>query len=322
MKNVFIKLILGFLLVLAIFLIPKPHTSYSFFDPAKVSGRNVYVQCDASYFGDKVYSCYKEAALYAVEHGYSSMELASFEKTAKMPHLLEHSIGRALILTSNYNLEKARGKCVPKCTEPYYHAFAEEMSAHSPGSIEEFKSFLTKYCPLDQDARVACYHTLGHFYLGATKNLGESFKLCDQFSREDQFTQCAYGTVHEQFIEFGEDHFFTECAKFSGRIKAQCFAIGSRLYPLMHPRVDPQDPLKLCNDASAQIPLEFNHCYRAFTQVVKDRGGSPVVSWCDSVNSEFRQLCIYGINNPEPFWNILGCSISEDNDGSFDCGTN
>ncbi len=329
MKSIFRKLFLIFFLLflcagLFFFLNKTPKSNISsVFDPIKITGRNIYTQCEINI--GKAYECYKQASLYAIENGYKASELITFAPFAKISHLLEHSIGRALLIDSNYDLEKAREKCLPRCMGSYYHAFAEEWSDYAPDRLPEFKSFLTKYCPLDQDARVACYHNLGHFYIGSAKNLEKSFKLCDEFKRDDQFTQCAYGVVHEQLIRSGTQNFFEQCSSYSGRIKEQCFVIGSRLYPLWHSNeIEFASPLKLCNDLNSQIPQEFNRCYRAIAWVIKDRKKNISVLSCDSVASQFKSLCEAGIISPQPFWDVLGCGISDENDevGSVSCRVN
>lgn len=280
----------------------------------EVPSLNAYLQCDSLVDKTTRFTCYKTVTLEAISRGQKIDDLLLLSQTLKSPHLLEHSIGTALLVTSDYNLEKARQKCAPNCLDSYYHAFAEEWANHAPTKVTDFETFITKYCPLDEDAKVGCYHNLGHFYEASTKILNQSLSLCNQYQPEDKFTHCAYGAIHEHFILSGTDNYFSNCAKYSDRTKTVCFTIGSRLLPQwLSDTIQDDNPLKICNDLYPFIPREYNHCYRSLSWVMQDINKNPKISLCNQENSEQRTFCQKGLTAPEGFWDILGCSLTDEN---------
>lgn len=287
----------------------------------KISSKNQYLVCES--FVDKAirFDCYKTATLYALSHGQTIDDLLILSNTLKSPHLLEHSIGSALLTTSGYDLEKARQKCAPNCLDSYYHAFAEEWARYAPLRVRDFEAFLSTSCPLDEDAKVGCYHNMGHFYLSATEDVDQSLSLCNQYEPNDTFAHCAYGAIHEYFIQFGTDTYFQHCPKLVGRIKTMCYTIGSRLYPQwLSDTMLVNNPLQICDDIYSVIPSIDNHCYRSLAWVLKSLKRERDPSLCTQKNVEVRQFCQKGLASPEGFWGIVGCTITDEhNDESNAC---
>jgi len=277
---------------------------------------NVFLKCET--IEDKIerYSCYKDMALYALENGRSVEELSQY---ASDYHLRQHSVGRAMLLVSEYNLEAAIERCKPNCIAPYYHALAEEWGEYAPTRQKEFVDFLNGFCPLEESGHEGCYHHVGHFYVSANKNLDMSLALCDKLEDNDRFYKCSYGVVHEQFIQSNAERFFQQCSKYTDRKKTACYTIGSRLYPkwLSHKIKNMEYPLELCDELNAKIPLDLNYCYASTAWVLAEKGREiPDIAWCDRLDTNFKKLCVDGLLSPKPFWDVLGCSIG----GALSCG--
>jgi len=282
--------------------------------------QNIYSKCDKFNEKDKRFACYKEVSLYAIENGKSILGLMELTNSSKSPHLLEHSIGRAILITANYDLKKVRVKCASSCSPAYYHGIAEEWAVYAPKRLNEFKDFLLTYCSLDNPKTEWCHHNIGHFYLAVNKSLDKSLALCDALDADNNFLECSYGVIHEQLIQFGITNLFNMCSKYDGRVKSACYTISSRLFPQwLSDTIKMDDPLKICNDSYGQIPEKLNHCYRSIAWVIGQKNVSPNLEWCQSVRDEYRNLCVSGLKNPESFWDIFGCSIGGEDEGVNTC---
>jgi len=264
---------------------------------------NVFLKCET--IEDKVerYSCYKDAALYAMQNGKNAEELALFH--ASNSHLQQHAIGRAMLITLGYDLKKTAEKCMP-CIGPYLHAISQEWGKYAPSKETEFVDFLKMKgaCPLDGDA--GCYHNLGHFYQGGNEDFGESVALCNKLKENERFYECAYGVAHERFIQTNGENFFQLCAKEVGRRKTACYTIGSRLLPQwLASRIDGAYPFKPCDEVSREIPAELNHCYAGAAWVFQNKGGALDPEQCSHLTAHLKELCRNGVSSPEPFWDII-----------------
>lgn len=277
--------------------------------------QSLYLHCDDISDKSQRFSCYKDVALSATSRGETTQQLLSYTSSLKSPHLAEHSIGIALLVTADHNLEIARSKCEPDCRDAYYHAWAEEWAAYAPNRLTDFESFLTKYCPLDEEDSAPCYHNLGHFYEGVTKNIDQSFALCDKYKSESMFAMCLDGAIHEYFIQSGTDGFFAMCAKYGGRTKSVCYSRGTELYPgWMSDTIDYQNPLKICEDISPLVPASYNQCYKSLVWNLQHHNNVIVpLTACDQIDQKYKRLCIHGVQNPEGSVATTGCTIGSDN---------
>jgi len=270
--------------------------------------KNVFLQCESSEDKPERYDCYKQAALSAMQKGRSVKDLAQYVLDPNS-HLKHHAIGRAMLITSEYNLDRAATKCMP-CNGPYLHAIAEVWGEYAPSRESEFVDFLKSVCPLDGD--VGCYHNLGHFYHSSNENFGASMVRCDKLQDNDRFYYCAYGVVHEQFIRSNGENFFQLCENETDRKKTACFTIGSRLYPQwMSSRIDGAYPFKPCDEVSGEIPDELNYCYASAAWVLQNKGRPLDPEQCSHLTAPLRELCQKGVQSPEPYWDVLSCSLGE-----------
>lgn len=270
------------------------------------SDKNVFLECRAIEDRAKRYACFKDVALYALENGASVDELAQYTEGG---HLQYHSIGRAMLIVSDYNLEEAIKKCRPNCNGAYYHAIAEEWGEYAPLRQERFIDFLNSTCPLEESASaVGCYHNVGHFYVVANKSFEKSLALCNELPDSDRFYQCTYGAVHEEFIQSDNENFFQLCSNYTDRRRVACYSMGSAVYPKwLSYKLNSKFPLEICDGLNSEIPVELNYCYASAAWVLESKGETPDPAWCERLDAEFKELCINSLESPKPFWDVFGC---------------
>jgi len=286
---------------------------------------DIFLACDT--IEDKIerYVCYKDAALSAIQHGKSVEELFGFiVESPGTRHLKEHAVGRAALIVSNYNLYEAKNMCRQNCTGAYYHAMAEEWGEYAPRQLDELVAFLESFCKFEEPGGEECYHHVGHFYMSSNKNFKESMSYCDNTLENDaRFSECVYGVVHEQLIQSGAENFFELCLGLSGRARRVCYTRGSLTYPkwLDDKLKMYKNPLEICHVLNAKIPLEFNHCYASAAWVLQNIGKTPDPAWCKETNVPLRELCIKGLELPEPYWgDSASCGVETDEGEASACG--
>ena len=77
--------------------------------PNKFQGqKDIYSPCETTKDKGEVYGCYKDTALYALQNG---VRVEDLNRHASDSHLKRHSVGRAMLIVSGYNLEKTAEKC-------------------------------------------------------------------------------------------------------------------------------------------------------------------------------------------------------------------
>lgn len=266
---------------------------------------NVYSVCESG--KDKIirYSCYKDAALYALENGTSIDTVFQFiSDSPRERHLKEHSIGRAALLVSDYNLYEVKILCGTNCTAAYYHGISEEWAEYAPSRIDEYMDFINSVCSLMGHGKsVSCTHHVGHFNMSVSKNFAESMTLCNTFENYDRFSYCAYGVIHERLIQSGTENLFEICSGLRDRSKTVCYVRGSHLYPKWladDPKVY-KNPLEVCSEINGKIPLDLNYCYATAAWMLKKSGELLDTQWCQKLDKKFEKLCVKGLKFPESY---------------------
>ena len=188
-------------------------TTDSSLDPKFSPDNNIFLECDT--IEDKVerYNCYKDVSLYAMQQGATVEQLFLYANEAPPSiHLKQHSIGRAALIVSGFDLNLAGKMCMPNnCVQAYYHAIAEGWAEYAPSKVTEYIDFLNSFCPLEDPRDFNCWHHAGHFYQSLNKSFKENLVLCDDLKHHATFSGCVTGIVHEQFIQSGPKNFFELC---------------------------------------------------------------------------------------------------------------
>ena len=290
-------------------------TTDSSLDPKFSPDNNIFLECDT--IEDKVerYNCYKDVSLYAMQHGANVEQLFEFiSETKSSPerishHLKKHSIGRAALIVSDYNLSLVKEKCMPQnCVQPYYHAIAEEWAEYAPSKVTEYIDFLNSFCPLEDPKDENCWHNAGHFYQSVNKSFKENLALCNDLKHNAPFVGCITGIIHEQFIQSGPKNFFELCnSELPDRIKEICYIRGSRLYA----RWLSDNPIEACHELNGKIPNELNMCYKRAASLLENKGKTPNLKLCEGLDDSFKEFCINGLSSPERFLGSPGCSIDQ-----------
>lgn len=239
-------------------------------------------------------------------------------------HLQEHSVGRAALIVSGYDLYVTKEMCGQDCSSGYYHALAQEWGEYAPSRLGEFEDFLNSFCPIKGVAeRTGCYHNVGHFYMGANKNFEASMARCDKLETYERFSKCSYGVIHEQFIQFGTQNFFALCSAFTGRKNEMCYIRGSLLYPQWHRKQlgVGDNPLEICHELHVKIPMQFNHCYASAAWILHNQGETLNTAWCKNLDENLKELCENDLQSPEPFWgDSPSCGGGIPESEAFECG--
>jgi len=271
---------------------------------------NIFLRCETLEDKSERDNCHKDAALEAMRKGIGLEELAQYA-SGYDSHLKQHAIGRAMLIVSDYDLEKVKEICAPSnCIHPYYHGISEEWGKYAPLDVGKLVAFLESVCPIHEIP--GCYHNIGHFYQSNTENFEKSVALCDELQDNDRFYHCAYGLVHEQFIQSNGENFFQLCKNKTDRGKTACYTIGSRLYPKWFSyKPNGENLLKLCDEVNEEIPAELNYCYASAAWVLENEGEALDLAWCEHLEGQTRELCVKGLRSPQPFWDVLGCSLQE-----------
>ena len=283
--------------------------------------KNVYLDCKT--IEDKVvrYSCYKDISLYAMQHGATVEQLLQFAKESKGNHLIQHSIGTAAIISSDYNLSEGGELCTGlKCMFGYSHGIAIGWGEYAPQGKSEIVDFLSGYCITGD----ICKHHLGHFYGTLYENLEENIALCDRIAYNANFSNCASGSIHQYFQNNNPEvkDFFELCSKFNdGRRKEICYTYGSFLFPrYLSSEMDTKGSFKLCEEINKEVPLGWNRCYEGINYVLtikkKRRNEEPTIEMCRDLDDTFKELCIDDLLSPESVWITSGCTV----DKTLGCG--
>ncbi len=276
----------------------------------QISKANFFFECETEN-RQKSYKCYKEVALKSMQSGGDVAGLASqvFEPAA---HLKEHAIGRAVLITSGYDLMLASTRCPFIYCYGFYHGIAEEWGRFAPSKLNEYLEFSKKFCPTGK----GCFHQLGHFIKTSRKNFEESMNLCDEELQDnDSFYWCAAGVVHQQFIDSGPNRIFELCSKYQDRRRDACYLYGSALYPKWSGKVEAEDLISICGDLGKSVPTGLNRCW-AWVVEYLNKNQKVNIKLCDKLSEEDKVLCVESFRNPKQPFQGLDCL----NTKSLSCG--
>ena len=212
-------------------------------------------------------------------------------------HLKQHSIGRAALIVSGFDLNLAGKMCMPNnCVQAYYHAIAEGWAEYAPSKVAEYMDFLNSnsFCRLEDSGGFNCGHNAGHFYQSVNKSFKENLALCNDLRDYEPFRACATGIIHERFIQSGAENFFELC-NFTDRRKAICYMHGSMIYTGW---LSGKNPVEVCHGLNGKIPNEFNRCYNRAASPLKDKGITPNPGLCKDLDYAYKELCIKGMSSP------------------------
>jgi len=225
-------------------------------------------------------------------------------------HLKQHSIGRAALIVSGFDLNLAGKMCMPNnCVQAYYHAIAEGWAEYAPSKVAEYMDFLNSnsFCRLEDSGGFNCGHNAGHFYQSVNKSFKENLALCNDLKHYATFVGCVTGIIHEQFIQSGPKNFFELC-NFTDRRQEICYIQGSRLYARW---LSDKNPIEACHELNGKIPNEFNLCYNRAASLLEGKGKTPNLKLCEGLDDSFKEFCINGLSYPERFAVPSGCSIDQ-----------
>lgn len=300
---------INLIFTLGIFLAIITIASIAFFSSNNSSSSNVFLECESTKNTASRLNCYNDGALYSLQNGGSIVELYQFAREAPgNQHRKEHTIGRAVLILHDYNLESVLKECKPdSCTFGFYHGLTEEWGKYDPSRTAEFENFVNDFCNFEGTERRDCYHTLGHyyFYTSPDKNFEKGLETCNNLKNDMDLFWCSYGVIHQYFFESDDEKllgFFDRCADYTDRRAAVCYANGSFRYS-KRPRgqKDIETAIKRCEVLTAKIPVEFNHCYDGVKMWFFESGGVVSASeLCEAVDTNFRELCINGLTSSWP----------------------
>jgi len=116
---------------------------------------------------------------------------------------------------------------------------------------------------------------------------------------------CSYGVIHQHFFESDDEKllgFFDLCAGYTDRRAGVCYENGSFWYSkIPRGQKDIEKAIKGCEVSTANIPVEFNHCYDGVRMGFFKSGGVASASeLCKTVDTNFRKLCINGLTSSWP----------------------
>lgn len=260
---------------------------------------NVFLSCDEIQNKSQRYLCYKTSTNSFLERGGSVRELLQF--SSKLPlslHLKRHAIGKAALINSHYDLKQAGKMCASDCRDGFFHGIAEEWGRYAPNKLDQFLQFSKKYCPREKE----CFHELGHLYMTANNSFSESMDICNNLKDDNDLYWCIAGVVHQQFIDFDHRKFLTDCSYYSDRRKTACYQYGSALYPIWSGKKEGKDLVGVCKQLDGKVPDELNQCFASLRIKAQKKGQTPDDKWCNSLNNDYKKLCIEGLNsNVIPF---------------------
>ena len=275
--------------------------------------KNIFSDCEAIEYRPDRHSCSKDAALYLLQNGGSIKDLYKFMEpfaaatsTLRRSHFMDHAIGKAALIVSNYNLVAARDMCLPNCaagSAGFYHGLVQEWGEYAPSSISEYMDFLSSFCNTWEAGHEACSpHNIGHAYMSLEGGLSESIMLCDDQQDDDIFNFCYNGAVHQYILNGGGGDIFEGCANLAGRKKIACYSYGSWYYTkIAGSNLNVEDKIENCNIISKKIPPGLNYCFDRIGLPFRIKGKILDLTLCENVDSSLKELCVKGLTAPDSF---------------------
>ena len=273
------------------------------------SSSNIFLECEQIENGSARQECHRGNALSAVQSGSSIDELHQLAREALgNQHRKEHAIGRAILITSEYNLGAVSRTCESSdCSFGFYHGLTEEFGEYAPLRMEEFKDFVGNFCDFEGPERGNCYHHLGHSYLymSPDKNFESGLAICNALTDNTDLLWCGYGVIHQYFAESNRgklSDFFDRCAGYTDRRAGVCYEVGS--YRHANRFYKQKDIIEAviggCDELSAKIPVEFNRCYEGVARwFLAGKESPPAPELCEMADTS-KELCINGLSSSWP----------------------